>query len=138
MAHIEHIDPDGLSKNAAFSQIVVTHGTGKTIYIGGQNAVNAHRETVGKGDIGVQTEQVMRNIQTALSACNADLNDLVKLTIFIVQGQDVNLAFRVSQQFMGNMGHPPAISTVLVAGLAHPDFLLEIDAIAFTGQEIGE
>lgn len=33
---IEHINPDGLMKNPAFSQVVTTLGNGKTIYIGGQ------------------------------------------------------------------------------------------------------
>jgi enamine deaminase RidA (YjgF/YER057c/UK114 family) len=55
---IQYINPDGLSKNPAFSQIVTTQGSGKTIYIGGQDAVNAQGEIVGKGDIAEQTEQV--------------------------------------------------------------------------------
>ncbi|WP_214659246.1 hypothetical protein [Candidatus Formimonas warabiya] len=46
---IQHINPDELMKNPAFSQIVLTQGSGKTIYIGGQNAVNARREIIGKG-----------------------------------------------------------------------------------------
>ncbi len=39
--NIEYMNPDGLSKNPAFSQIVTTQGKGKTIYIGGQDSVNA-------------------------------------------------------------------------------------------------
>lgn len=38
---IQHINPDGLSKNPAFSQVVTTQGNGKTVYIGGQDAVKA-------------------------------------------------------------------------------------------------
>ena len=41
---MEHINPEGLIKNPAFSQIITTEGNGKTIYIGGQNAVNEKRE----------------------------------------------------------------------------------------------
>lgn len=37
---VEHINPDGLIKNPAFSQVVTTQGKGKTIYIGGQNSIN--------------------------------------------------------------------------------------------------
>jgi hypothetical protein len=44
---IQHINPAGLLNNPAFSQIVITEGNGKTIYIGGQNSVNAKREIVG-------------------------------------------------------------------------------------------
>lgn len=128
---IQYINPDGLFKNPAFSQIVTTQGSGKTIYIGGQNAVNAQREIVGKGDISEQTEQVMRNIQTALSACGATFDNLIKLTIYIVQGQDLYRGFQSSQRYLGGLKNPPAITGFFVSALAHPDFLVEIDAIAF-------
>ncbi|MDD3771800.1 MAG: RidA family protein [Weeksellaceae bacterium] len=128
---IEHINPDGLSKNPAFSQIITTQGNGKTIYIGGQNSVNENREIIGKGDIARQTEQVMKNLQTALSACGATFDNLVKLSIYVVQGQNLYGAFQTSQKFFGNQTNPPVISVLIVAGLANPDFLVEIDATAF-------
>ena len=128
---IQHINPDGLSKNPAFSQIVTTQGSGKTIYIGGQDAVNEKREIVGKGDIAKQTEQVMKNLQLALSACGATFDNLVKLSIYVVQGQNLYGAFQASQKFFSNLQNPPAISVLIVAGLANPDFLVEIDATAF-------
>lgn len=128
---IQHLNPEGLSKSPAFSQVVTTQGNGKTIYIGGQDAVNEHGEVVGKGDIAEQTEQVMKNLQTALSACGATFSNLVKLCIYVVQGQDLYRGFQVSQKFLGNLSNPPAISVLVVAGLANPDFLVEIDATAF-------
>jgi enamine deaminase RidA (YjgF/YER057c/UK114 family) len=128
---IQYINPDGLSKNPAFSQIVTTQGNGKTIYIGGQDAINTNKEIIGKGDIAAQTEQVMKNLQTALLACGATFNNLVKLSIYMVQGQDLYSGFLVSQRYLGNLTNPPAISVLIVAGLANPDFLVEIDAIAF-------
>ena len=128
---IQHINPDGLSKNPAFSQIVMTQGSGKTIYIGGQDAVNEKREIVGKDDISEQTEQVMKNLQLALSACGATFDNLVKLSIYVVQGQNLYGAFQASQKFFSNLQNPPAISVLIVAGLANPDFLVEIDATAF-------
>jgi enamine deaminase RidA (YjgF/YER057c/UK114 family) len=128
---IQHINPDKLFRNPAFSQVVTTQGNGKTIYIGGQDSVNAQGEIVGKGDIGRQTEQVMENLQTALSACGATFENIVKLTIYMVQGQDLYSGFQASQKYLGQMENPPAISVLIVAGLANPDFLVEIDATAF-------
>jgi enamine deaminase RidA (YjgF/YER057c/UK114 family) len=128
---IKHINPDGLMKNPAFSQVVTTHGSGKTIYIGGQNSVNADREIVGKGDIQAQTEQVMQNIQIALSDCNASFDNIVKLNIFIVQGQNAYGAFQTSQKYLSQASNPPVITVLFVAGLMNPDYLLEIDATAF-------
>lgn len=132
---IQHINPAELSKNPAFSQIVTTQGNGKTIYIGGQDAVNAQGEIVGKGNIAEQTEQVMNNLQTALSACGATFDNLVKLSIYIVQGQDLFSGFQASQKFFNNLINPPVISVLVVAGLANPDFLVEIDATAFIPEE---
>jgi enamine deaminase RidA (YjgF/YER057c/UK114 family) len=132
---IQHINPDGLSKKPAFSQIVTTQGMGKTIYMGGQDAVNARGEIVGKGNITEQTEQVMNNLQTALLSCGATFENLVKLTIYVVQGQDLFSGFQVSQKFLGSLKNPPAISVLIVAGLANPDFLIEIDATAFIPEE---
>ena len=128
---IQYIHPDGLSKNPAFSQAVITQGNGKTIYIGGQDAVNEKGEIVGKGNIAEQTEQVMKNIETALAACGATFENLVKLTIHIVQGQDIRLGFQASQKYLGRLKNPPAITGFFVVALARPDLLIEVDAIAF-------
>lgn len=126
-----YINPDGLSKNPAFSQTVITPAKGKTVYIGGQDAVNAKGEIIGKGDIGAQTEQVMKNLQTALSACGATFDNLIKLTIYIVQGQDLARGFQASQKFLGTIKQPPVVSGLFVVALANPDYLVEVEAIAF-------
>lgn len=132
---ISYINPEGLSRNPAFTQVVTTQGNGKTIYIGGQDALNKQGEIIGKGNIAEQTEQVMKNLETALSACGASFRHLVKLSIYIVQGQDVYGGFMVSQKYLGHLDQAPAISVLVVAGLAHPDFLLEIDATAFIPED---
>jgi enamine deaminase RidA (YjgF/YER057c/UK114 family) len=128
---IIHINPDGLMKNPAFSQVILTQGKGKTIYIGGQNSVNANREIIGKGNIQSQTEQIMKNIQNALSACNATFDNIIKLNIYIVQGQDAYGAFLSSQKFLAQNSNPPVITVLFVAGLMNPDYLIEIDVTAF-------
>lgn len=92
---IQYINPDGLSKNPAFSQVVTTQGKGKTIYVGGQDAVNARGEIVGKGDIGEQTEQVMKNLQTALSACGATFDNLVNLPSTLFRRRICIVGFRL-------------------------------------------
>ena len=134
-SEVRYVNPEGLSKNPAFSQIVTTQGNGKTIYIGGQDAVNDQGEIVGKEDIAEQTEQVMKNLQIALSACGATFENLVKLSIYIVQGQDLYRGFQASQKFLDNLANPPAITGFFVAALARPEYLIEIDAIAFIPEE---
>lgn len=132
---IEFINPDELLKNPAFSQIAVTKGSGHTIYIGGQNAITKDLEIIGKGDIALQTEHILKNIETALRACDATLDDLFKLTIYIVQGQDVRKGFEGAQNFLKKLSNPPVITGIIVAGLANPDYLVEIEAVAFKSEQ---
>ena len=127
----QYINPEDLYRNPAFSQVVTTQGNGKTIYVGGQDALNGQGEIIGKSNLGEQTEQVMKNLQTALAACGANYEHLVKLTIYLVQGQDLQKGFQVSQKYLGSLKNLPAVSVLMVAGLAHPDFLVEIDATVF-------
>lgn len=126
---IQYLNPDGLSKNPAFSQVVIAEGNGKTIYIGGQNAVNAQGELTGN-DLASQTDQAMKNLQTALAAAGADMSHIVKMGVYAVQGQDLRNGFAAAQKYM-TAPHPPAISVLIVAGLANPEFLIEIEATAF-------
>jgi len=131
---INFINPEDLMQSPAFSQIAVTQGSGRTIYIGGQNAVTKDLEVVGKGNIAAQTEYVLKNIETALHSCNATVDDLFKLTIYIVQGQDVRKGFEGAQGFLKRLRHPPVITGVIVAGLTNPDYLVEIEAVAFKSE----
>lgn len=128
---IKHINPDGMMKSPAFSQAVMTQGSGRTVYVGGQNAVNQSGELVGKGDVKVQTRQVMENIQMILEACGTTFANLVKLNINLVPGLNVGEAYQVAQKFFEGIPAPPAITVLFVAGLGKPEYLLEVDAVAF-------
>jgi enamine deaminase RidA (YjgF/YER057c/UK114 family) len=132
---ITHLNPEGMHSNPAYSQGVAVAGNAKTIYVGGQNAVNAEGQIVGKGDVAAQTEQAIANLETVLAAAGASLHDVVKWTIFIVQGHDFMPGFAVYQQKWGTSAPPAAVSAVIVAGLANPEFLLEIEAIAVIGAD---
>ena len=127
---VEFLNPDGLSRNPAFSNVAVVSGRVRTIYIGGQDAVDAEGNIVGIGDIAAQTEQVLRNLRTALAAANAGPEHVVKWSVFIVDGQDFRSGYAAFQRVWGDRPNPPVITAAVVKGLAHPDFLVEMDAIA--------
>jgi len=129
-SQVQYVNPDTLNKNSAFTNVVVVTGSTKTIYIGGQDSVDASGNIVGKGDIQAQTAQVLKNIQAALAAAGADLHHLIKWNMFVVQGQDLRAGFAMFQKAWGNRPNPPAITFAFVTGLANPDFLIEMDAIA--------
>lgn len=130
---IEHLKPEGMHLNPAFTQAVAVSGNVKTIYIGGQNAVSADGQIVGD-TLATQTEQVFKNLEMVLAAAGATLHDIIKFTIYLVQGQDVAPGFAVFQRAWG-AAKPPAVSMSFVAGLANPAFLVEIEAIAVTSAE---
>ncbi|MEM8927095.1 MAG: RidA family protein [Bacteroidota bacterium] len=134
----EHINPNGLFKNPAFSQVVSTQGNGKTIYIGGQNGVDKKAEIVGRNDIASQTEQALKNLKIALKSSEADYGNLVKPNIYIVQGQDLRKSFEASRKLLANISKQPIVTVLFVAGLANPDYLIEIDAIAFIPEKTKE
>lgn len=127
---VQHINPVELSKNPAFTNVIVVTGQVRTIYIGGQDAVDASGTIIGKGDIKQQMEQVFNNLQAALKAGGATLEHVVKWNVYVVQGQPLQPAFEVFQRVWGRRPNPPAITMMFVSGLANPDFLVEMDAIA--------
>ena len=128
--NVQYLNPDGLPKNPAFTNVVTVTGLVKTVYIGGQDAVDASGAIVGKGNLKAQTEQILKNIQAALAAAGAQPEHVIKWTIYVVQGQSVQDGFAAFQSVWGNPPNPPVITVAFVAGLGHPDFLAEIDAIA--------
>jgi enamine deaminase RidA (YjgF/YER057c/UK114 family) len=127
---VKYINPDSLPKNPAFTNVITVTGPVKTVYVGGQDAVDASGTIVGKGDLKAQTEQILKNIQAALSAAGAQPEHVVKWNIYVLQGLSVEEGFAAFQSVWGNPPNPPIITVVFVAGLGHPDFLAEIDAIA--------
>ena len=127
---IEFLNPEGLHRNPAYTNVAVVSGPVKTIYIGGQDAITADGEIVGRGDLAAQTAQVLRNIETALTAAGASIDNVVKFSIFIVAGQDVRTGYGAFQATWGDRPNPPLVTAAMVPALAHPDFLVEVDAMA--------
>ncbi len=131
---VQYLNPEGLPKNPAFTQLVVVTGPVKTVYIGMQNSVDAARNIVGKGDIAAQTEQTLKNIQTCLDAAGAGPENIVHWDIWVVQGQPILPALGVFQRWWSNRPNPPANSVIFVPEMAPSDFLVGIAAIAVVPQ----
>lgn len=126
--NITHINPDTLHKNPAFSQGVLAEG-GKTLYIGGQNGFLADGSLAGK-DLASQTEQVYKNILEVLKSVGGSQKNVVKMSIYVVKGQNIQEGFAAAQKVWGNF--PTAITVVSVDSLGAPGagVLLEVDATA--------
>ena len=131
---MRYINPDSLNKNPAFTNVVVVEGNVKTVHIGGQDALNASGEIVGKGDIVAQIEQILASLRAALAAGGARSEHIIKWNIYVVEGQPLQAAFAAFQNTWPETPNPPAITMVFVSSLAHPDFLVEMDTVAVVPQ----
>jgi len=123
-----HINPEGLHRSPAFSQAVVVEQPTKTIYIGGQNGVDADGAPVGP-TVGEQAVQVFRNLETILRSEGATLANIVHWTIAVVDGHSFDEGVAAFREVWDPADPPPAITVHVVAGL-NPGLLVEIDAIA--------
>ncbi len=127
---VRHVNQDTRPVNPAFTNAVVVTGPVTTVYVGGQDAVNAAGEVVGKGDLREQVRQVFVNLEGALKAAGAGLEHVVKWNVYVVEGQPLEPGYEVFQEVWGRRPNPPAITAVYVSALGNPDFLVEMDAIA--------
>lgn len=128
MAQKSLLRPEGLVRSPAFSHVAVVPPGATTLYIGGQNAVDGDGTLVGGDDIAAQTQQVMTNLHIALAAAGASVQDLVMMTILLVDGVDLDAAYPVAAAELS--GATPPVVAVRVAGLAVPGALLEVSAVA--------
>jgi 2-iminobutanoate/2-iminopropanoate deaminase len=128
----QHIQPEALAKRVVsghvlYSHVVVAEGK-RLIFIAGQLARDREGNVVGKGDMRAQMRQVGENIKTALQAAGASLSDLVKTTTYVTDIEEFFNHVDVRMEYFG--AALPTSTTVEVRRLAHPDFLVEVEAMA--------
>jgi enamine deaminase RidA (YjgF/YER057c/UK114 family) len=123
------LNPETLPRHPAFSQAIAVRDPSVTIYVGGQNGVRPDGEIVGD-TLREQTAQAYSNLESALAAADASIEDVVHWTIAVVDGQSIQDGFAAFAERYPALTDPPAMSVHVVAGLADARFLVEIDAIA--------
>lgn len=122
---IERIQPEGLHRPATYSQVVKA---GSTVYVAGQTSVDEYGRVVAVGDFRGQAVQVFENLKKALAAAGAGLEHLVKITVYVTDPRYREALHEVRGQYL--RGALPASTLVVVAGLAQPEYLLEIEGVA--------
>jgi reactive intermediate/imine deaminase len=123
-----HIRPQGLPPTHGYSHVVTFNGL---VVVSGQVPLDADGNLVGPDNAEVQVRQVFDNLRAALAAADAGLDDVVKLTIFLTDLDDLEVVRRVRDEYFDTES-PPASSLVRVAGLVNPAFRVEIEALAAT------
>jgi enamine deaminase RidA (YjgF/YER057c/UK114 family) len=120
--------PVGLVNSPAFTHVAVVPPGMTTLYVGGQNAVDGEGKLIGGDNAAAQTEQVMKNLKTALAAAGATVHDLVSMTIYLAVEVDLAEAYPVAAA--GLEGAAPTVQGIRVTSLTVPGALLEVSAIA--------
>ena len=123
------VNPDFVAKPVGhYSQGVLASGS-RLLFIAGQVSVDEYGRVVGTGDIEAQTRQIMKNIEAIVRAAGGTMDDIVELTIY---DTDVDshgeISRKVRDEFLGS--DFPAGTRLEVKRLVHPDYLIEISAIA--------
>jgi enamine deaminase RidA (YjgF/YER057c/UK114 family) len=125
----QFMDPAGATPNPGYANVGVVSG-GRTVYVSGQIAFDAKNQVVGKGDLRAQAVQVFENVKASLAAAGATFKDVVKINTYVVNlvPESTAIVREVRSQYFA--GHRPTSTMVGVAGLVHPDLLIEVEVVA--------
>ncbi len=116
------------ARNRGF-QMGAVQPDGVVIHLTGQVAWSANEEIVGKGDIEVQTRQIFENIEKLLAYVGGELSDIVSITTYFTDRAQLPVIQKVRTEFL-RARQEPVSTSVMVAGLGHEDFLVELTPIA--------
>ena len=113
-------------------QAVVARGA--TVFVRGQVGQDLDTAvSVGVGDAAAQAEQAMKNVQQLLSEAGARLEHICKITIYLTDPRFRAAVYRIIGRWL--QGVYPVSTGIVVAGLARPEWLVEVDVIAVIPDE---
>ena len=102
---------------------------GNTVYIAGQVPRGLDGNVLHPGDPAAQIRQVWANLEIAMKAVGGTLQDIVKTTTYVVGVGNLAIIREARHSLLPAEGRPTS-TTVVVAGLADPGFLVEVEAVA--------
>lgn len=104
--------PEAPAAVGAYSQAIVANGF---VYCSGQVPLDPQSGELVRGSIADQTRRCLENLSAVLSAAGTSLDDVVKVTAFLLDMNDFPEFNEAYSEFFGD--EPPARATVAVAGL---------------------
>jgi len=102
---------------------------GVVVHLTGQVAWDEDEKIVGLGDIEVQTRKCFENIESLLTKVGGRLSDIVAITTYFTHRSQLPKIQKLRTEFL-DQERAPASTSVMVAGLGHEDFLVELTPIA--------
>jgi enamine deaminase RidA (YjgF/YER057c/UK114 family) len=127
-AAVSFHNPETMHRPVGYSHVAEVTA-GRPVYISGQVALDPTGALVGPGDVGAQAGQVFENLAAALRAVGAGFGQVVKLTIYLLDADQLPAVREVRDRYV-DTSRPPASTAVEVRRLARQDLLLEVEAVA--------
>ena len=119
--------PDSVAEPfGPYSHAVEVPAGSRMLYISGE--VGANPEGIVPESIEDQAECLWQNIVAILSSANMGVEDLVKITTYLVREQDLAVAGAARAKYFGEAR--PASATLIVPALIKPGWLIEIETVA--------
>jgi 2-iminobutanoate/2-iminopropanoate deaminase len=114
--------------NGVFSQATTIEATGRLVFVSGMTSRRPDGSIAGVGDVSEQTRQVCENVQAAVREAGGSLDDVCRVDVYVRNMEDFAKIHQVRARYFSEP--LPASTMVEVSKLAHPDYLIEISAIA--------
>jgi enamine deaminase RidA (YjgF/YER057c/UK114 family) len=125
------INPASLARPRGYSHGILVNG-GRLLFLAGQDASGPDGRITDPGDLVAQYEQVLRNLQAVLTEAGGQLQDIVKLNIFIRDRQDYRAHLKeLGEVHRAYFGHYyPAMALFEISGLFQDEALIEMEGFA--------
>ena len=128
MAKLEKYCAPGVYDPPGYSQAVKITGAQTILYLAGQVAYDKDGSVAHRGDFKGQARQAFDSIKKLVEAGGGTLANVVKINTYVTDVKNRAEYRAVRDEFFGAKG--PASTMVQVAALAHPDYLIEVEAVA--------
>ena len=112
------VRPAELTDSAPYAYAAVAPPGARLVFTAGACPLDAAGATVAPGDVAAQTEQVMENLRIALQAAGAELDDVLKTTVYVASGDrsDLVTAWNVVKRHFGDHDAPSTLLGVATLG----------------------
>ncbi len=130
MSETKAINPWKWQDQFGFSQAIEVRGGQRVVYCSGQTSVDASGTPMHVGDMAKQVSQALNNLETVLKEAGLTLGNVVQLKYYTT---DIAAFLNAGPAFGSRLaaaGCKPSSTLLGVAGLFHPDIMIEIEATA--------
>ena len=128
MATIEGFCAPGVYDPPTYTQGVKVTGAQTVLFLAGQVAYDRDGGVLHRGDFKAQAREAFRALKALVEAGGGTMDSIVKINTYVTDIRYRADLVPVRQEFFARKS--PASTLVQVAALAHPDWLIEVEAIA--------